>query len=1119
MPLRFPYGRRLVLSAAIAGSLALAVLGWAQVVLHPPAPKINMSDDPVLRSFEFRSIGPAVMMGRLDDIQGSEKDPMLLYIGFATGGVWKSTDAGNHWHSLFDQMPDESIGAIGVAPSDPNVVYVGTGEANNRQSSSIGEGVWGTTDGGKTWSHLGLEDTQSINRIAVDPRNPKVVFVAAVGHLFGPNPERGLYRSTDGGKTWKNVKFINNDTGFNDVAIDPSNPRIIYASSFMRRRTWWGYNGGGPDSALWKSTDGGDTWVKLEGPGWPKPKDGMYGRIAIAIFRANPRIVYAQVEAGAGAGTGSGTTAEGGPAPIGARGGQQTESAGPAGEANATPAAGQGQSQGQPQGQPGQPGQRRPNPPPPPNPNGSGVFRSDDGGKTWTFMSNQNQRPTYFSQIRVDPINDKKLFVGGTPAQMSLDGGKTWKGLTGSHTDYHAFWINPKDPRIVAVGHDGGLDISNDGGFTWDYHNDIAVGQFYQVSADMRHPYHVCGGLQDNNAWCGPSALRNTTGGSNMDWYTVAGGDGFYTRQDPSDWATIYAESQDGNMVRHDLRTATQKFIKPTVAIPSATPSPSAVQNENPTPANPESRNPTAGSAPAEAVQQANAQQAGAQQPNAPGGRPGRGAGQRGGAAPAETGETGPGTGGFFGRGTPNVANAPEKIDPFRFYWNAPFEISPHNPAVVYMAAQYFFKSTNRGDTWMMNAPDLTKHLNRWSPEMAIMGRPGDKPMVAKHDGYSASSLATQVRESPSRPGVIWIGTDDGNLHVSEDGGETFTNVYGNIPNAPKGYVQISRIEPSHFDPGTAYVALDAHRLDDWAPYLYKTTDYGKSWTNITCDLPAKGNINALREDPVYPDLLFAGTEFGLFVTLDGAKTWKPFMNNMPSVRVDDILIHPREHDLIVATHGRSIWIMDDISPLEQMKQAGNKELVLFEPRPAVLWKSDIQAQRHVANREFVARNPQGGTAIHILSKTDIGKMKVEFLQNNKVVSTMDVDIKAGLNRFQWNMRGPVPPGVANRGGGPGGGGGRNNANPPEMVPDDPNAPPMTPEQIAAARAARAAEVPFVAATGFGGGGGGGGGFGFGTPQGPLLAPGSYMVRLTAGGQTLTTSVDVLEDVWLSSEK
>ena len=1067
------------------GCIGIAGLLWAQAPVAPVVPKINQSTDPLLRGFEFRSIGPAVMAGRVDDIQGSEKDPMIIYLGMATGGLWKSTDGGNHWRSQFDNMPNESVGSIAIAPSDPNIVYVGMGEANNRQSSSIGDGVWGTTDGGKHWNHLGLEDTQSINRVAVDPVNPQIVFVAAMGHLFGPNAERGLYRSTDGGKSWKKIKYIDPDTGFNEVAIDPVNPKIVYASSLQRRRTWWGYNGGGPGSGLWKSTDGGDTWARLEGPGWPKPKDGIYGRIAISIFRARPSTIYAQVEAGASAGTGGGTTAEGGPAPVGGRGGgggesAASETAAPGGEA--APAAGAAAGGG---------GRGR-GAAPPPNPNGSGVFRSDDGGQTWTFMSNQNQRPTYFSQIRVDPVNDQKLFVGGTPGQMSLDGGKTWKGLTGSHTDYHAFWINPKDPRVVAIGHDGGIDISNDGGYTWDYHNDIAVGQFYQVSADMRRPYYVCGGLQDNNAWCGPSALRSTGGATNTDWFTVSGGDGFYTRQDPTDWATVYAESQDGNMTRHDLRSATQKSIKPTVATPPPVPATAPG-----TPASPGSPAAPAAAAPA-----------------AP-------------PVPASTspvpGETAPATpegrglvaGGGGGRGgTPNVVNAPEKLDPLRFYWNAPFEISPHDPSMLYMAAQYFFKSNNRGDTWRMNPKDLTKKVYRWSPEMPIMNVAGDKPMAEKNDGYSANSLATQVRESPSKPGVIWIGTDDGNLQVSQDGGENFTNVIGNIAGAPKGYVQISRIEPSHFDPGTAYVALDAHRLDDWAPYLFKTTDFGKTWTNVTRDLPAKGNINALREDPENPDLLFVGTEFGLYVTLDGAKSWKKFMTGLPSVRVDDILIHPRDHDLIVATHGRSIYIADDISPLEHLRQA-DKTLALFDPRPAVLWKNDPQAQRHVTNRQFQGKNPQGGMALHILSSTDVGAAKVEFLQANKVVATMDVNIATGLNRFQWNMRGPVVAGAGRGGGGGfgggGGGGGRGGA-PPEMVPDDPDAPPTVP----GARPAGPVPVPFVAGgRGGGGGGGGGGGFGFGAPQGPLLEPGTFMIRVVAGGKTLMSSVNILEDVWM----
>jgi photosystem II stability/assembly factor-like uncharacterized protein len=1049
-PLKNPRTFALVITAA---ALGIASLIWAQErpAAPPPEPKPNESADPMLRGFEFRSIGPAVMMGRLDDIVGTASDPMLLYIGFATGGVWKSTDGGLYWHSQFDNMPNESIGSIAIAPSDPNVVYVGTGEANNRQSSSVGDGVWGTTDGGKTWTHLGLEKTQSIGRVVVDSTDPKIVYVAANGHLFGPNEDRGLYKSIDGGKTWKKSKYIDPDTGFTDVAIDPSNPKILYAASLMRRRTWWGYNGGGPGSALWKTTNGGDTWTRLEGPGWPKPKDGIYGRIAVSIFRANPKIVYAQVEAGASGGTGGGTTAEGGPAPPGGRGGRGGGgAAGESAEPGAAPGGAAGGGGGRGRGDAA-----------PPDPNGSGVFRSEDGGATWTYMSNQNQRPTYFSQIRVDPVNDQKIFVGGNPGQMSLDGGKKWTPLEGSHTDYHAFWINPKDPRIVMIGHDGGLDISNDGGFHWDYHNDIAVGQFYQVSADMRRPYWVCGGLQDNNAWCAPSALRSTTGPVNTDWFTVSGGDGFYTRQDPYDWAIVYAESQDGSMTRHDLRNGTQKSIRPTVALRpgAATPAPTANEIQR-------AASPPVGVVrePSEAVT--------AGGPEAAGGRGGGGGGGRG--------------------GPPNVINAPADIAPLRLYWNAPFEISPHNPSTIYMASQYFFKSTNRGDTWRMNTTDLTKNVNRWSAEMPIMNIAGDKPMAEKHDGYSSSSLITQVRESPSKPGVIWIGTDDGNLQISLNGGDTFTNVFNNVVAAglPKGYVQTARIEPSHFDAATAYVAFDNHRCcDDWKPYLFKTTDYGKSWSSVAGNLPANGTVNALREDYDNPNLLFVGTEFGLYVTLDGGKEWKKFMTNLPSVRVDDILIHPRDRDLIIGTHGRSIWIADDISPLEQLKPGANTDLVLFDPRPAILWKNDPSAQRHAANREFKAQNPQGGTPINIWAKSDLGKGKVEFLQNDKVVSTLEVDLKAGMNRYQWPMRGPAPPPQPNANpgrGGEGGGGGRGRGN---------------------------TGVPFVA---FGGGGGGGGGFGRGGPvQGPLLEPGTFMVRLTIGGETRMSSVDILEDTWM----
>jgi hypothetical protein len=379
----------------------------------------------------------------------------------------------------------------------------------------------------------------------------------------------------------------------------------------------------------------------------------------------------------------------------------------------------------------------------------------------------------------------------------------------------------------------------------------------------------------------------------------------------------------------------------------------------------------------------------------------------------------------------------------------------------------------------------------------------GDKPMAEKHDGYSSSSLITQVRESPSKPGIIWIGTDDGLVQISQDGGETFTNVMDNLvaAGAPKGYIQTNRIEPSHFAPGTAYIALDNHRCcDDWNPYLFKTTDFGKSWSNIASNLPRElGIIQALREDYDNPNLLFVGTEGGLFVTLDGGKEWKKFMTNLPTVPVDDILIHPRDRDLIIGTHGRSIWIADDISPLEHLKPGMDANLVLFDPRPAILWKNDPSAQRHAANRDFKAQNPQGGTAVSIWAKSDLGKGKIEFLQNDKVVSTMDVDLKTGMNRYQWNMRGPAPPATPGRGGrgggGGGGGGGRGQLEHNGPAPEG--------------------GIPFVAAGRGGGGGGGGGGFGGGTPQGPLLEPGTFMVRLTVGSETRMSSVDLLDDIWM----
>ncbi|MBA3949837.1 MAG: hypothetical protein H0X44_07830, partial [Acidobacteria bacterium] len=809
-------------------------------------------------------------------------------VAYATSGLWKTENGGTTWTSLFDEMPFTSIGDVAVAPSDGNIVYVGMGEANNRQSSSIGNGMYKTTDGGKTWTHLGLDNTQSISRVVVHPTNPNVVFVAAMGHLYAGNDERGLYKTTDGGKTWKKSKYIDAFTGFADVAIDPRNPDIVYATSYQRLRTWWGYNGGGPGSGLWKSTNGGDSWARLTGNGLPEPDDKTWGRSGIGIHAANPNILYAIIEAGASGGTGANVADDGGPTVPGRSGG--------AGKAD---------------------------------PNKSGVWRSNDAGKTWTFLNNVNNRPMYYSQIVVHPTNPDIVVQGGATAMRSVDGGKTWIPFRGTgHGDYHGFWFNPKDPRVLWTGHDGGVDVSYDTGVTWDYLNNVALGQFYQVSADMRRPYHVCGGLQDNGSWCGPSAVRSALGPLNTDWYRTGGGDGFYTRQDPTDWTTIYTESQNGAVNRLDLRDGTSRSIRPRP-------------------------------------------------------RPRTGAGMS------------------------NIINEPKAGAEFRFNWNAPIEMSPHDPNTIFYGAQHFFRSNNRGDTWWMNGQDLTNSVDRFAHP--IMDVPGKAAMASKHDGYANNSNITIIRESPARRGVIWVGTDDGNLQVSTDNGTTFTNVIGNIKNGPRvtgpmTQLQISRVEPSNFDAATAYVALDNHRNNDWKPYLFKTSDYGRTWAPAMGDLPAMGHINAVEEDHINLHLLFVGTEFGLYVTLDGGKTFTPFSTGLPRVRIDDLLIHPRDNDLIVATHGRSIWIADDISPLQQLGRVSG-EAAAFDPPAAVLWKGDTMMARSVPMKQFRGQNPQGGASISFWTKAG-GDAKIEILdQRGETIRTLSAKATPGINRVQWDLR------------------------------------------------------------------------------------------------------------------
>ena len=997
MPLPFVSSRGAGVLAASVAALAFSMFpvnpaaqgGQAPAPVAPP-PVINQSDDPLLRSFRFRSIGPASMGGRINDVAVSETDPNIIYLGYAVGGVWKSENNGVTFEPVFDTYTTASVGDLAIHPRDPNIVYVGTGEANNRQSSSFGDGIYKTTDGGKTFTHIGLRETQTIARVVIDPKNPDTVYVAALGHLFGPNPERGVYKTTDGGKSWNLVKFLDNDTGFTDIVLDPVNPNILYAASYQRRRAGCCFNGGGPGSAIWKSTDAGKSWNKLTGNGLPP---GTYGRIALDVSRSNPNVVYAQVEAGevgrplqtppvqqtaateaTPPGAAAVTPPGGAPGQRGAAPGQRGGAGQPAAPAAAAAAGGRGAGRGggynwcnnagPGRGFGGRGGQQAggagiPQVAPPLDPSRGGIFRSDNKGQAWTHVSNCNARPMYFSQLRVDPSNDKTIYVAGLPVAKSLDGGKTFVTLDeaggggdSGHVDQHGIWIDPKNPRHIMQGNDGGLNISWDQGKTWDFVNTMATALPYAVSADMRRPYYVYIGLQDNGSWGGPSAVRGRGGIMNSHWFGIGGGDGFYTAVDPTDHNIVFSESQDGNTNRYDLRTGRGQTVRPSA-----------------------------------------------------GGRGGRG-------------------GGGGGRGgTPNVLNATTG-DAYRFNWSTPFQLSPHNPKILWLGGNRLFKSYNQGESWVASE-DLTKRIDRNT--VALMGVPGNVTMLSKNDGVVSYGTIITISESPVMPGVVWVGTDDGNVQVSRDGGVTFTEVGKNLPGLPANHQHwVSRVEASHFDQGTAYVAVDGHRSDDLKPYVFVTRDFGKTFQSITGNLPQFGNVQVIREDLKNRDLLFAGTEFGLYATLDGGKTWQKFMNNYPTVRTDDILIHPRDNDLIVASHGRSVWIADDITPLQQLTaEVRNADAALFDIRPAVAWLNDQQNNQQVGGQKvFVGENAPRGAAInYYLKSAATGDVKITVADaTGRVVRTLVGAKTAGINRVMWNLA-PQPQQGQGAGGGRGGGG------------------------------------------------------------------------------------------------
>ena len=916
---------------------------------------VNQSENPLLRPFRWRSIGPVGQGGRVDDIAVHPTDTRIFYVGFATGGLWKTTNNGTTFEPIFDEYETHSIGAIAIAPSSPDVVYVGTGEANNRQSSSYGAGMYKTTDGGETFQHIGLRETQAIARVVVHPTDPNTVWVAAVGHLFGPNEERGVFKSTNGGEGWEHVLRFNEDTGATDLIIDPSNPERMFAATYQRRRSACCFVGGGRGSAIWDSDDGGDSWSRLEGNGLP---NGTMGRIALATTAADPDVIYAQIEVAAD------------------RESPLTDEDREAWEALAEDDELL------------------------PDPQWSGVWRSMDGGENWQFRSNENGRPMYFSQLRVSPTDVDLVYTVDQRVQKSRDGGQTWETLDGyGHVDQHAVWIDPDDHDHILIGNDGSVDVTYDQGETWESLRNWAVGQPYHASVDMQRPYYVCTGLQDNGSWCGPSSNRSSPI-LPTDWFQAGGGDGFYTQVDPTNPDIIYSESQNGNVRRMDLATGEQGSIRP----------------------------------------------------RGPRGDGGRGGGRGGGAEP-------------------NILPTPEEGTQIRWNWNTPMLLSPHNPSTIYVAGNRFFISRDRGDTWAMSE-DLSKNVDR--DQVVLMGVQNAMPRCrqldrgencspSRNDGVSNWSTAVTIAESPVVPGVLWVGTDDGNIQVSRDGGTTWSEVSRNLPGGTTQYY-VSRVEASWFDAGTAYASLDGTLSDDMAPYVYLTRDYGASWENITSNLPEFGNVNTVRQDPRNADVLYVGTELGFFVSRAEGQEWHPFMNGLPVVRIDDVLVHPRDNDLVLATHGRSLYVMDDITALQQTTaDVLTSGINLFEPREAVQWKVDRRRIRSVTgDKNWRGDSAPPGTAISYWLAD--GEQDVSIVISEAVTGesfrTLEGTGEPGMNRVQWNLRG------------------------------DPQ------EQE-------------------GGRGGGGGGRGRGGGQGPQAEPGVYRVTLTAGGEQRTTTVRVLEDTWM----
>ncbi|HVG33663.1 MAG TPA: hypothetical protein VM911_11300 [Pyrinomonadaceae bacterium] len=921
----------LLLLAIICGAT------WSSIRAQQPQQTQGGFDQSLFKGLEWRSIGP-FRGGRVTAVAGVASQPFVYYFGGTGSGVWKTTDAGANWTNVSDGFfGTGSVGGIGICEADPNVIYVGMGESPIRGNVSHGDGVYKSTDAGKTWKRVGLEDTRQIGRVRVHPRNPDIVYVAALGHTFGPNAQRGIFRSKDGGKSWEKVLYRDDKTGAIDLILDPTNANILYAGFWQVIRRPWTMESGGPGSGIFKSTDGGDTWTELtRNEGLPK---GIIGKIGITVSPANPDRVWAIVEAAEG-----------------------------------------------------------------------GVFRSDNAGKTWTRVNEERklrQRAWYYSRIYADPANAETVYVLNTGFYKSNDGGKSFNGISVPHGDNHDLWIAPNDAARMIESNDGGANVSLNGGKTWS-EQDQATAQFYRVALDQDFPYHVYGAQQDNSTV--KIVSRTTDAGiDRSDWYDVGGGESGWIAPYPKDSEIVFAGSYS-LVTRYDHHTQQLRDVTP--------------WPENP-----------------------------------------------------------------MGHGAGDLR--------YRFQWNFPILFSPHDAETLYAAANVIFKTTNQGQRWDIISPDLTRN------DRSKQG-PSGGPITKDNTSIEYYDTIFTVMESLVKQGTIWAGSDDGLVHVTRDGGRNWENV---TPQGMPEWIQINSIEASPIDPASAYVAATAYKLDDFRPYLYKTSDYGKTWAKITNGIPETTFTRVIREDPNRRGLLYAGTETGMYVSFNDGASWQSLQLNLPVVPITDLALHKREKDLVAATQGRSFWILDDLTVLHQMAEAANAaDAYLFKPE---------ETYRLQASEGFdppptatLGKNPPNGASIHYyLKNKPAGQITLEFLDSS------GRSIKKFTSKTPEPQPQPSPGAGAQAQTTPGAGA------PPQTPPEQPQAP--SGEEVVAAggadeqkripaeaglnrfvwdlRYADAAKFPGMILWA-------------GETRGPLVVPGTYQVRVTVNGKTLTESFEVRKD-------